>query len=392
MSKAIITEQHLHDIADAIIAKGGATEAMTPAQMPAAIQAIQGWKGPKPWIGSGTNFWLHFDADTPTHQVKLRLTYIGTGTIDWGDGTTETLPNSTSDAWARRYESTVHTFANGDYIVKVSGYDSIALRSNAIFANLLGMTDGSSTLITWAVEQFETDATTVELSSGSAYNYFARTANLKYVKFTEFTGNIKFLDMIGLRGVYLPKATSFILEGNTPRGSLREIIAPNAVPKDNYTMNELVSLEHLEISSGLTELRNNFLNRAILIREYNIPRTVTSIPGSCFVASAIEHLDIPEGVTTIAGMCQICYNLKSIILPSTLSEIGNLTLYDVQSLLYVEFRSTTPPNVTANNVLQNLSTNAVIKVPYSADHSILDAYKVAPNLSRFASQMTDEEQ
>lgn len=40
MSKAIITEQHLHDIADAIIAKGGATGPMTPAQMAAAIQAI----------------------------------------------------------------------------------------------------------------------------------------------------------------------------------------------------------------------------------------------------------------------------------------------------------------------------------------------------------------
>lgn len=40
MSKAIITEQHLHDIADAIIAKGGATAPMTPAQIPDAIQAI----------------------------------------------------------------------------------------------------------------------------------------------------------------------------------------------------------------------------------------------------------------------------------------------------------------------------------------------------------------
>ena len=40
MSKAIITEQHLNDIADAIIAKGGATAPMTPAQMPAAIAAI----------------------------------------------------------------------------------------------------------------------------------------------------------------------------------------------------------------------------------------------------------------------------------------------------------------------------------------------------------------
>lgn len=94
----------------------------------------------------------------------------------------------------------------------------------------------------------------------------------------------------------------------------------------------------------------------------------------------------------MSSMCQICYGLRSIILPSTLTEIGRFTLYDIQSLLYVEFRSSVPPNVTANNVFQNLSKNAVIKVPYSEDHSILDAYKVAPNLSKFASQMTDDEQ
>ena len=52
MSKAIITEQHLHDIADAIIAKGGAVAPMTPAQMPAAIQSIpsgSSWTPPSHW-------------------------------------------------------------------------------------------------------------------------------------------------------------------------------------------------------------------------------------------------------------------------------------------------------------------------------------------------------
>ena len=42
MSKAIITEELLDDIADAIIAKGGASTAMTPAQMADAIDSISG--------------------------------------------------------------------------------------------------------------------------------------------------------------------------------------------------------------------------------------------------------------------------------------------------------------------------------------------------------------
>ena len=41
MSKALITESHLTDIANAIIAKGGATGPMLPSQMAAAIEAIK---------------------------------------------------------------------------------------------------------------------------------------------------------------------------------------------------------------------------------------------------------------------------------------------------------------------------------------------------------------
>ena len=51
MSKALITESHLTDIANAIIAKGGATAPMTPAQMPAAIQAIPSGGGVRFGVG-----------------------------------------------------------------------------------------------------------------------------------------------------------------------------------------------------------------------------------------------------------------------------------------------------------------------------------------------------
>ena len=48
MSKAVITESILDDIADAIIAKGGASAALTPLQMPAAIASIPAG-GSSPW-------------------------------------------------------------------------------------------------------------------------------------------------------------------------------------------------------------------------------------------------------------------------------------------------------------------------------------------------------
>lgn len=52
MSKAIITEGLLDDIADAIIAKGGASAAMTPAEMASAIAQIPSGSGVKHKTGS----------------------------------------------------------------------------------------------------------------------------------------------------------------------------------------------------------------------------------------------------------------------------------------------------------------------------------------------------
>ena len=63
MSKAIITEQHLHDIADAIIAKGGATGPMTPAQMKDAILAIpsgEEWTWP---TDDNVHWWVRIDIE-----------------------------------------------------------------------------------------------------------------------------------------------------------------------------------------------------------------------------------------------------------------------------------------------------------------------------------------
>ena len=96
MSKAIISEQYLHDIADAIIAKGGATAPMTPAQMSSAIMAIDGgggddeWQPPSDW----PNIREILDNDTDTTystkyiflvDVSLRNKAYGVGNYDWQD-------------------------------------------------------------------------------------------------------------------------------------------------------------------------------------------------------------------------------------------------------------------------------------------------------------------
>lgn len=53
---------------------------------------------------------------------------------------------------------------------------------------------------------------------------------------------------------------------------------------------------------------------------------------------------------------------------------------------------TTPPTLANSNVFNGMSTNYYkIYVPYSADHSILEAYKTATNWSTYAAIMVEEE-
>lgn len=71
MSKAIITEQHLHDIADAIIAKGGATAPMTPAQMAVAISSKPDAVIPRKVVGGRVGG----DTDILVYKTNFESTY-----------------------------------------------------------------------------------------------------------------------------------------------------------------------------------------------------------------------------------------------------------------------------------------------------------------------------
>lgn len=126
MSKAIITEQHLHDIADAIIAKGGATAAMTPAQMPAAIQSIPSGGVDRPVYNSveaakGTSVEVHIEDNDLTYGFIGIVRDSGSSSyvIDWGDGS---APQTFTDSSIRFNKNQVsHSYSSaGDYIISVS--------------------------------------------------------------------------------------------------------------------------------------------------------------------------------------------------------------------------------------------------------------------------------
>lgn len=80
-------------------------------------------------------------------------------------------------------------------------------------------------------------------------------------------------------------------------------------------------------------------------------------------------------------------------IPASISIVGSKFFYGTRSLAEIHFKKTTPPTLLNTNAFTNMSdTGKGIYVPYSADHSVLNAYKTASNWSSFASYMQEEPQ
>ena len=108
MSKALITESYLTAIADAIRAKGGASGAMTPAQMVSAISAIpSGGSEDAPFPPGGANA-----SFIETHSEIITL-----GDTDFPDMTMSTSQQTIKAAVSRSYVSSYFPYQTTDIVV-----------------------------------------------------------------------------------------------------------------------------------------------------------------------------------------------------------------------------------------------------------------------------------
>ena len=141
------------------------------------------------------------------------------------------------------------------------------------------------------------------------------------------------------------------------------------------------------LPSGVTAITASFLQDAGYT-EFRSQSTLTSITAiSPFSYSGIKYFYFAEGLQTIGNyFLNNCNDWLYVDLPSTLTSIGQAAFGRAartgDPILVV--RATTPPTLGINSW-----TIAPwrIYVPYSSNHSILNAYKAATNWSTQASKM-----
>ena len=164
--KAVVTQSTLDAIGQAIIDKGGATEAMTPAQMPAAIQSIPSGEElplyapaifpdekmtPPEWFEDGkVHLWVDFGLDPSADTIGLLIgaNSVGCVEVDWGDGTVET--NTEVGGYGIKMSHVFDKYANGnEFVITISLKNGVTATrygyANTPFVNVGGE-------CTWAVE------------------------------------------------------------------------------------------------------------------------------------------------------------------------------------------------------------------------------------------------
>lgn len=369
----------------AIEAKGVADAGDTLAEFPAAIASIPSGGGdePKPWYGSGTHIWMHFEESYASHEFyfSIKMLVSNSATIDWGDGNTESISPSASVQTITRY----HTYGDGDYVAHITGYDECEV------TNLTRVALAGRVVLTDFFKQIESDTTKLVGNGNSGYCPIPACRNLRHINLTECDaintvaiGNqrdiVTFLTpkVSTISSPWADGAYFFVHNLDFPKLS-----SVSGTPFRNLRICESIKIG----SAGLTTLPNDSMRDCAILKELALPPTLETL-GNNFLYMSLTFggtVKIPEGVTTFTGETLRNSGAIEIDIPTTMTSIGNSnwTLYGTSILERLIVRATTPPTLPSTNNLAVLPSYCKIYVPYGCG----ETYKTATNWSAQAGKI-----
>ena len=361
-----------------------------------------------------------------TVHLKFNQSADNGVTVNWGDGSAA----ETAEA-AGNVEMT-HTYAaEGDYIITMAVADECSVRlgtntqANTTLTNVggsancffrQGVRNGSVTGRD-ALLALEIGAGVTDIGSG-AFNF---STNLRTITIPQEVAHIRSLSFVGcimLDAVVVPAgiteigeiafgwcqhAKAICLPGGLTTlktGAFRQcqavkrISVPEgvtAIPQQafsNLCAAEVISIPDT-IAGAIGALA---FDHCYSVDTLNIPVGVTSIGGSAFKCCYnLKHIELPEGVTTIGQMAfSSCFGFEDFIIPSTVTKIDKFAFLYNDGLNTFHVRATTPPSLEATAFTESIP-NLLIYVPYSEDHSVLNAYLAATGWSGRGDQIREEE-
>lgn len=321
-----------------------------------------------------THIWIRIDDDTPSGRMSFPLYWsqsVSRGvSVNWGDGTASQTYDGTGA------DTHTHTYARpGDYEITLNVTDGTI------------SFDGTST--TSGFSLYGSRAT------ASSYNR-ARILCAVIGNNVDKVGNYMFENAYSVKYVTIPSGvTSIGTEAFNRCHSLTDVYIPNGVTSIGASaFYYCYAMESVRIPDSVSSIGDEAFNNCFALKSVRLPNSLTSIGQSVFHGCySLTSVEIPYGVLVIGSSAfGGCYGLTSVTIPASVISIGSGAFSNCYGVSEYHMRSQTPPTLTSSDTFGNMASDCVIYVPYSSNHSILNAYKAATNWSVYASKMQEEAQ
>lgn len=209
-------------------------------------------------------------------------------------------------------------------------------------------------------------------------------------------GNQPFLEHRNVESVSMPITLTGIYSGNTDGKALfgpskiKGLVFPiNFQGRSKGLIGSNSNFLYISLPKTTTEIQIDSSPVLKKLTLYSMDASTSTI--QLGYASELTHLVLPGTYQTLPATVQGSL-ISKFTIPATVTTIQTEALMYSYYLTELHVLPTTVPTLNNTRALNGLNTNCIIYVPYSADHSILEAYQTATNWSTFASYMQEEPQ
>ena len=347
----------------------------------------------------------------------------GTVDVDWGDGTAHDTLTGTSTSTVQWTSNHAYA-APGDYVIKLTVTGSMGFYGNSSANQYSGLlryaSSGDSRNYAYrnAIQRVEIGSSVTSIGSYAFYycyslasviipdgvtsigdSAFQNCNNLASVAIPDSVtsiGSYAFSNCYNLASVTIPDSVTSLGSGAfSCCYNLESVIIPDGVTSiGDSAFQNCNNLASVAIPDSVTSIGNFAFQNCKILASITIPDSVTRIGSNAFSNCYIlASVTIPDSVTSLgSALFSCCYSLASITIPDSVTSISSYVFQDCYSVAEYHLARTTPPALSKTNAFSSIPADCIIYVPYSADHSILNAYKTASNWSTYASKMQEEPQ
>ena len=296
----------------------------------------------------------------------------GGAVIDWGDNTTTTSSGTAMGNYT-------HTYATaGEYVITITVAEGATIN--------IGYNGSNQGFFYYVNENHPAKLLPTRVEIGDRVTRFNRSC---------------FANSINLQSISIPNTVTEI--GNSTGNGytfqncgITGLVVPSSV---SIIPTQLVygcsSLKFISIPNNITGFGVSPISSVALreIRAITFPDTPTNLPTSASTVSTdnlkLEKFSFPpiyDGTIQAGYLRTNCF-CRKIIIPASVTTINDYAMTNAYGLREIYMLPETPPTiVNTRGVTLGKST---IYVPYSEDHSILEAYQTATNWSTHASRMVE---